>query len=567
MRSSRHAQGPRRVARAALVLLLLGGLTVMSACGGNTTLQQQASQDRVTLNQLLQHAQMIGVPVSLLQPIEQQEQQLNNTGAPFNPFNSQPATDYYHNLAARYSSLALQVQGLIAASTQQYHAQAQSALQNLQASLNQQRTQGLPVQQFVQQFNQYQTRMTEARYPKDYAAISSAAHTSMQALALLQPLSNQLTTLKNTIKHMQASNLDVTAMQMDYQSDEQALTNATTPLALQRIGTLINAQYQQLIVSSVQALPFITSAKLSEFAQQVALLKTYGMDASAYQQRLAADQARASKVASIAGYSALVNQIDGDMNGMQLDLLHGQANYLVKQFHQEVDNWSNAHLYHDSYDGQNYSLLAGYLQPGVGSDLDSEMAGAATASDFQTVVNDANNDLFNLHMAEADYSDKTPYNQPHASDLQMIQHYQLQNRMVLMVSLVAQTMRVYQNGKLIRAFYVTTGRVELPAVPGVWPVLDRESPTVFKSPDPPGSPYWYPDTPINYAIMYHQGGYFVHDSWWRADYGPGTQFPHYDSGGDEQFAGDGSHGCVNLPEDQAAWVYNHTDWNTLIVIY
>jgi lipoprotein-anchoring transpeptidase ErfK/SrfK len=556
-----------RSSRAALVLLLLGVLTVMSACGGDRPLQKQASQERATLDHLLQHAQVIGVPISLLQPVELQEQQLNNTTAPFNPFNSQPESDYYRNLAARYSSLSLQVQGLIAASTQQYHAQAQSDIQNLQASLNLRRAQGLPVQQYAQQFNQYQSMMTEARYPRDYAAISKDARSSTEALDLLQPLSSQLTTLKNTIHQMQASHLDVTAMQMTYQLDEQTLLSATTPLALQRLGTLIDAQYQQMMVNSVLALPFIARAKLSEFAQQIDLLKTYGVDASPYQKRLAVDQADANKDLSSAEYNALINRVNGDLNAMQLDLLRGEAGYLVKQFHHEVDNWSNAHLYHDSYDGQTYPLLAGYLQPGVGSDLDNALAGATSVSDYQAVVNDASNDLFDLHMAEADYNDKTPYNQEHATDRQMIEHYQLQNRMVLMVSLVEQTMRVYQNGKLIRAFHVTTGRVELPSVPGVWPVLDRESPTIFKSSEPPGSPYWYPDTPINYAILYHQGGYFVHDSWWRADYGPGTQFPHYDSGGDESFAGNGSHGCINLPEDQAAWVYNHTDWNTLIVVY
>jgi lipoprotein-anchoring transpeptidase ErfK/SrfK len=107
----------------------------------------------------------------------------------------------------------------------------------------------------------------------------------------------------------------------------------------------------------------------------------------------------------------------------------------------------------------------------------------------------------------------------------------------------------------------------MPSLPGVWPTLDRKSPTIFKSPDPPGSPFWYPDTPINYAILYHWGGYNVHDAWWRADYGPGTQFPHTDSGGDQTFAGNGSHGCINMQEDQAAWVYNHTDWNTTIMVY
>jgi lipoprotein-anchoring transpeptidase ErfK/SrfK len=171
-------------------------------------------------------------------------------------------------------------------------------------------------------------------------------------------------------------------------------------------------------------------------------------------------------------------------------------------------------------------------------------------------------------MLEQDYSDKTPYNQVHATDRQMMQHYpSLQHGMVLMVSQVEQAMRVYRDGKLIRAFYVTTGRVERPALPGVWTVQDRKSPDQFKSTDPPGSPYWYPPTPIQYAILYHWGGFFVHDAWWRVNFGPGTQFPHYDVGGDESFAGNGSHGCVNMQSNDAAWVYANTDWNTQIAMY
>jgi lipoprotein-anchoring transpeptidase ErfK/SrfK len=171
-------------------------------------------------------------------------------------------------------------------------------------------------------------------------------------------------------------------------------------------------------------------------------------------------------------------------------------------------------------------------------------------------------------MLQQDYSDTTPYNQVHATDLQIMQHYpSLQHGTVLMVSTVEQAMRVYKDGKLINAFYVTTGRVERPALPGYWTVQDRKSPDQFKSTDPPTSPYWYPPTPIHYAILYHWGGFFVHDAWWRADYGPGTQFPHYDSGGDESFAGNGSHGCINMQEQQAGWVYANTDWNTQIMVY
>ena len=128
-------------------------------------------------------------------------------------------------------------------------------------------------------------------------------------------------------------------------------------------------------------------------------------------------------------------------------------------------------------------------------------------------------------------------------------------------------MRVYQNGKLVRSFTVTTGRQELPSIPGVWSVLERKSPIIFQSGEPRNSPYWFPDTPIHYAMLYHLGGYFVHDAPWREAFGPGTQFPHQDPIGTSAYNFDGSHGCINLSESDAGWVYTHTNWNTAIVIY
>jgi len=38
-------------------------------------------------------------------------------------------------------------------------------------------------------------------------------------------------------------------------------------------------------------------------------------------------------------------------------------------------------------------------------------------------------------------------------------------------------------------------------------------------------------------------------------------------GGDESFSGNGSHGCINMPEDQAGWLYNNTGYNTAVIIY
>jgi len=550
-----------------LALILLSTLASLSACGGATAVQQQAQQKQAQLDRSLQNARIIGVPSSLMTPILQQEQQLSATAAPLTLFNDQPTTDYYRNLATRYGQLQIQLQGLVQITTDQFRSQAQRDMQNLQLSLTHGRTSGLPVQYFSQQFQLCQTSLASARNPKDFAAISSKAKEAIQSLALLQTTSDQLTTLKQTIAQMKKAHLDVTALQMQYEGDQQTLTQAQQPQDFQQLSILINAQYQQAVVNTTQALPYITVAKLSEFEVKINTLKHYGGDISVYQKKLDADRTMMQRTNNVQSYMRFAQQVDADIASMSADIAQEEAHYLLQQFHREVNAWGNAHLYHDSDNGQNYPLDGGYMQQGIGSDLDFAFSEAATPDDYQAMVDEANNALFNLHMMEQDYNDHIPYNKVHATDMQMLAHYKLQHSQVVMISLAGQALRLYQNGNLVRSFQVTTGRVELPSIPGVWPVLDRKSPTVFKSAEPKGSPYWYPDTPIHYAIMYHSGGYYVHDSWWRVDYGPGTQFPHTDSGGDQSFAGNGSHGCVNVQEQQAAWLYSNTNWNTMIVIY
>ena len=559
--------GPLAPTRVTLALFLLSLVLLMSACGGDPLTQQQASKSKATLDASLQHAQKIGVPASLLTPIQKQEKQLNSTNAPFSPFNSTTDTDYYHNIATRYAQLNVQTQGIIATSTEQGQTQAERTVQNFGTALSQRRVQGLPVQVFAHQFAQDQTLLSTAQYPKDYALVTKNALTSIQSLNLLQSVSTQLTTLQKTIAQMQGAQIDVTALTQQYQNDQQIVATASTPTDFQHISTLVNGQYQQAVVNTIQALPFVTTAKFNAFETQVNQLKTFGVDTTPYQKRLNADKVMMGNTKSIQDFEAFSKQIDTDVAAMHTDYITGEATYLVKQFHKEAEGWGQANLYlNKKGDGQKYPLDAGYLQPGVGEDLDNALSYAVTPDDFQGVVDQVNNEFFNLHMMEADYSDKTPYNQAHTTDQQMLAHYKLQKGTVIMVSQPESALRVYKDGKLVKSYIVTLGRVELPIVPGVWPVIDRLSPTVFKSPYPKGSPYYYDDTPIHYAMRYHWGGYFIHDSWWRADYGTGTQFPHQDSTGNVS-ASNGSHGCVNMQLDQAAWVYNNTDLNTQIVIY
>src|SRR5260370_33181097 len=77
-------------------------------------------------------------------------------------------------------------------------------------------------------------------------------------------------------------------------------------------------------------------------------------------------------------------------------------------------------------------------------------------------------------------------------------------------------------------------------------------------PTPPG-PGWgdlftppipgeYQPTPIHYDVAYHEFGFWLHDAYWRHQFGPETNLPHRDPGA---FSG-GSHGCVNITYTEAA---------------
>lgn len=249
-----------------------------------------------------------------------------------------------------------------------------------------------------------------------------------------------------------------------------------------------------------------------------------------------------------------------------LFMIQNQAHSALNQYHQEVANWGQKHRYYDFYNGIAYKLDYEYSQDeGFGLENDNAIAHAHTMNDYRAALRHIAINLIHLHAMEADYADKTVWDQPHASDLRLIRYHHLSG-LVIVVSFVEQACRVYQNGKLINAFLVTSGRFDDPSPAGMWQISRRRWHTIFKSRVPVGSPNWYPDTPINYAMEYRPGGYYLHDSWWRAYYGRGTNFPHYDPAG-EEFAGTGSHGCINLSLGDAAWLYANTGYGTTVLTY
>ena len=556
----------RRIAQAIVALLLLSTTLLMSACGRGTQEQQTALQSQARFDQQLKYAQQIGVPATLLQPLQRTEEQLRSSSPSFHPFDNRSADTYYNNLTRHYSLLALQLQEVITASTKQSRSQAQQHLEDFQITLQQAQSHNQPTGNFAAQLGRAQTAFLKAQYPKDYAKISSQIQDAIQGLSLLADTTSYMETLKKTIDQANTLHLEIGPLKSFYQQDIQTIGSTETLRAVKKLHTDVSAQYQQVLVTMTLSIPYALTTKLAALQKQILLLQAQAQDTMKYQQEMKRYSSMAKSAMSIADYQSLASHLDDDITQAQMTLLRIEAQKLLRQLHSEAAAWGNANLYYDSYNGRSYPLDVSYLTDGIESDLSDDITNATTIQDLKQVIEQANNALFNLSIMETDSKDQTSYDQVHATDLQLIRHYKLSGQ-VIIVSLAGQALRLYQDGKLIRAFLVTSGRPERPSLPGLWSIQARLSPTIFKSSDPPGSPYWYPDTPIHYAMLYHEGGYFIHDSWWRNDYGPGTQFPHADSSGDQAFAGNGSHGCINLQEEQAAWLYNHTGWGTAVVVY
>jgi hypothetical protein len=310
-------------------------------------------------------------------------------------------------------------------------------------------------------------------------------------------------------------------------------------------------------------------AQLQTFQQWIMLMQQNGGDVSTYQLEYNSDQQALVSANTAEKYSTVLNTLNSHVQTIKLPAMKQECLHLQQHLQQQVRTWGTQHTFHDSYNGRTYALGYQYDNAtGVGGPvwLQEELQADRTLADYQQTVEDLNMWIYNFQQMRVDAGDTTPFNQIHQADLNLLNHYGYMDERVVVVSLVGESLRAYDHGKLVNAFQVTTGQPDLPSPPGNWWIEGKKHPTVFKSTAPKGSPEWYPDTPINYAMQYHSNGYFFHDAWWRTQFGPGTNFPHLDPNGDP-FAGQGSHGCVNMSTTDAAWLYDFVSVFTNIVIY
>lgn len=548
----------------ALLIVVVVTMT-LAACGSDPN-QVAAQQNKARLDNELKHARTtLGLPDSMLQPITSQEGQIASGEGGFN-YN-------YQDAAANYTLLYNQLVSMEQNAQQTLQKQANDDITAFAQAVTQLRGEGFSeidiyqarLDQAVQDFN-------AAKTVGDFARVDTTAQQQTAALHALWPAYQKLQDFQTILRTLQNAGMNSAMGQVEYQQNLDAIRAGLSADRYAKLVEVIDGQIVQLMADQAEATPYIGAALLDSFQARIDLLKTYGQNTATFQQQHDEDVAQLKAAKSTTDYLQFGQSINKQIDAMSLPLLKAKAFSDYTQLQNLVNLVSNirltCHLDNCTYPNGTYPADYEYLDHWVGvGDAHDVLYAAHDLGSYQAADDVIVNLTINLRALKDNLDDPTPHSQPHATDLLLINTaYHLTGK-VIVVSLREQTLRAYDNGQMVWWSYVTTGAYrpneQLPSWPGLHYAMYKLYHTEFTSPDPPGSPDYYAPTPINYAIAYAPNGYFLHDAWWRAEFGPDTNLPHWDPAA---FSG-GSHGCVNLPENNMAWIYNWTPVGTPIVVY
>ncbi len=107
----------------------------------------------------------------------------------------------------------------------------------------------------------------------------------------------------------------------------------------------------------------------------------------------------------------------------------------------------------------------------------------------------------------------------------------------IVVSTEDQRIYAYQDGQMVRTHLVSTGLPDTPTVKGDFKIYVK-----YLADDMSGPGYFLPQVPYT---MYFYEGYGIHGTYWHNAFGRPI-----------------SHGCVNLPTDEAQWFYDFASVGT-----
>ncbi len=110
------------------------------------------------------------------------------------------------------------------------------------------------------------------------------------------------------------------------------------------------------------------------------------------------------------------------------------------------------------------------------------------------------------------------------------------------VNLSSQTLYAYQGSNMVNSFIMSSGTAKHPTVTGQYRIYLK-----FRADDMQGPGYYLTNVPY---VMYFYKGYGIHGTYWHTNFGTPM-----------------SHGCINLPTEDAKWLFERTQEGTLVNIH
>ncbi|MFN2581574.1 MAG: L,D-transpeptidase family protein [Candidatus Dormibacteria bacterium] len=278
-----------------------------------------------------------------------------------------------------------------------------------------------------------------------------------------------------------------------------------------------------------------------------------------------------SEVSGYGGIAGLLDQAARTLNEARSDALDvGNVPQLIEQVRSQFDSGGNpATLVKQLVDGVQslHSLISlnnkigGEIRPVQWATWQAAAEGTPNASSFQSQASSLQSAYHNATtMDQLSALQNTITALQTSINNELAAHvcgHDVGSGKVITISLSLQEGVFYQDGCVVKATPVTTGRPALPTPAGHFSVFYKTSPFEMISPWPKPSPYWYPDTWVNRVMEFAGGGYFLHDADWEplSDYGPGGQY-----------SGGASHGCIHIPDDVMPWLYDWTPMGAPVII-
>lgn len=572
-----------------LVILGEGSLGLLTNMSRSNAMSARAELDKALVNAVT----TVNPPVSLLKPIRDQEAKVtaSNDGS----------LGGWQNATQEYNKLRDQAIAITKTTPRQARDAAQNDLTTLQTSVaTLVQAKYIEAAGFQKRLDQAQASFNSATTTRDYFTVEGVVQDQIAATAAYKPTRDRLEQLRALVREEQQltnsvlgtaqqtplmcaeglveqfwyENPDFSAqtsapagsqlVETRWLADDTTLfSSAATANDYAALNTRITSHIAQVRANRAALLPAAGNSLLKDFQADIDLVKKDGGNVTTYQRQHDADAQQLASARTQADFDAVVKQIQKHRDGMRLPVIRAQTRADLQTLKDLIAK-GQASKTRNPADGKDYPNAYEYADSHTGiGDAEERLGWAKTAEDYRLVDLELRMFIRNLQAMLKNLNDKTPWNQAHQTDTELMNYYGVTPYKVIVVSLREQVARIYENGKLVKSFEVTTGRPDLSTPPGMHCALNKLEDTIFISPDPPGSPNYYKPTPVNYAMGFSYYGYFLHDAWWRTTFGKYSNLPHDDPAA---FNG-GSHGCINMSTPNMKWVYDWAGLNTPLLVY